>query len=213
VDFAISIGSVKQLSAGLWKAAMSPAHARMLAANPNSVGSVSVLMLTAEPIFDARAKTLSFTPESAHVLNIGSTDDAVVVLGSSLQTSAGLESVHAAARPALASGDSAFLQQLSPALRELGTAFLQSVRKHFPGSLAFHPRSQKFVESPDNFWTVRIQPRDRSLRITVRGRPEMFSTTTDVELKADMGSYSNFKIAAMNQIPAAIRIIREAATR
>jgi len=33
---------------------------------------------------------------------------------------------------------------------------------------------RRFQETPDNFWFVTVQPRDRSLSITVRGLPDRF---------------------------------------
>ena len=66
------------------------------------------------------------------------------------------------------------------------------------------------MESPDNFWTVKPQPRDKSFRITVRGVPEKFDIPQSIELKPDMAGYSTFKISKIEQIDAAIHIIRQA---
>jgi len=110
-------------------------------------------------------------------------------------------------------GDALFLSQLTPELTQLGISLLQFVRADSPGPLVFHPRSSKYVESPDNYWTVRIQPRDRSLRITVRGIPSRFSNVSTIELKPDMGTYSAFKIWRDEQLKEAVQVIREASRR
>lgn len=40
-----------------------------------------------------------------------------------------------------------------------GNELLTRIRTEFPSVLRYHPKSKKFVESPDNFWVVRVQPR------------------------------------------------------
>jgi hypothetical protein len=178
------------------------------------VGEVTVLLLTAEPKFNSESKVLSFAPEIVRVLNVGATETAVVIVGSNNGVQVAPSPSPSSPVPApIRNGDSLFVQTLPPDLRELGLALLQSIRKQFPGSLVFHPRSGKFVESPDNFWTVRIQPRDRSLRITVRGTPQGFSKTQLLELKPDMGTYSSFKVSAARQVSEALQVIREASSR
>src|SRR5262249_3870438 len=162
--------------------------------------------------FDSGLKVLSFGPELVQVLNVGGTEAAVVVVGSH-------DGVQIASRPQptssiptpIRNGDSHFIQNLPRELLDLGVSLLKGFRRQFPGSLVFHPRSAKYVESPDNFWTVRIQPRARSLRITVRGTPPSFSKVTSVQLKPDMGTYSSFTMSSDRQIEEALRVIRDAA--
>jgi hypothetical protein len=211
--FELSIHGAKKVSPGVWQVQVEPAHVRLLGSTPPSVGDVTVLLLTAEPSFNPESRVLSFGPGNVRVLNVGATEAAVVVLGSSNGALATPSPLPPPVPAPIGNGDSLFLQHLSPELRELGVALLESVRKQFPGSLVFHPRSEKFVESPDNFWTVRIQRRDKSLRITVRGTPQGFSGTRLIELKPDMGTYSAFKVSALRQIPEALQIIREASSR
>ena len=72
------------------------------------------------------------------------------------------------------------------------------------------PTEPYYVENL-NFWTVRIQPRDVSLRITVYGKPNSFTNRdSTIELKPDMASYSSFKIHTQKQVSGAVSIIRQA---
>ncbi len=107
-------------------------------------------------------------------------------------------------------GDKKFLQQLPPHLRRLGEHFLIDVRKQFKGELQFRPKSRRYVESPDNFWTVKPQPRDKSLRITVRGTPSYFPKSRSIPLVLDMNGYSSFKVNSLKQIDEAISTLMQA---
>ena len=110
-------------------------------------------------------------------------------------------------------GDSLFLTKLDDqpsGLQELGKELLQGVRNFYQGGLKYKENSQKFVESPDNFWTVRIQPRVQTLRITLYGRPNHFESIEGITFKPDMGSYTNFLISSMSQLKPALTAIRHA---
>ena len=107
-------------------------------------------------------------------------------------------------------GDKKFLNNLPDYLYPLGSKFLNGIRNQYRGHLEYKPISSKYVERPDNFWTVKIQPRDCSLRVTVRGRPESFPTRLikRLEIKNDMGSYSNFKVMSEDHLKEAIEVIK-----
>ena len=108
-----------------------------------------------------------------------------------------------------------YLADLSvdPELRRIGSQLLARVRAKRPGGLRHYPESGRYVETPDNYWTVKIQPRDRSLMITVRGRPELFSTIDGIDVKPDRGSYSRFKVSSAAQVDAAAAVILRARRR
>jgi hypothetical protein len=105
--------------------------------------------------------------------------------------------------------DAEFLGALPPQLRDLGEQLLSEVRRRWPGNLHASP-SKRFVEGPDNYWTVKIQPVDGSLRITVRGEPERLSADPRLGLKADQNSYSTFKIRSVDEIPLVLEVLRNA---
>ena len=100
-------------------------------------------------------------------------------------------------------GDHQFIADLSklpPLLQKLGKELLQEVRCTFPGKLQYYPKSKKYVESPDNFWVVKIQPRAKSLRIVVYGSPQKHGSKKSIELKDDMTGYSSFIINNPSQL-------------
>ena len=96
--------------------------------------------------------------------------------------------------------------------RSLGEALLGGVRRDFPGgTLHYYSGSNRFIEFPDNFWTIKVQPRDRSLSVTVRERPEFWGEIPGLDLKRDRGSYSRFKVSHAGQLESALSVIRRAA--
>jgi hypothetical protein len=199
------IEGATRLDVGVWKARLSPADLRLLDPRAESNGAITVLLLSDDPRFDVEKKQLSFDPSKVKLLNVGTSDTAILVGGVPTDTtpirSTGL------APAAIGSGDSRFLNALPSHLNELGTKLLQGVRRKYPGDLTFYETSGKYVEAPDNFWTVRPQPRDESFRITVRGRPESFKVPATLELKPDMTGYTSFKVERIGQIEEFLRVL------
>ncbi len=202
----VSVGDVEEFGSGIWKARLSPDDLRILGTAESQFGSRSVLLVLECADFDPDNRTLAFNPSAARLLNLGTSEDVLIV------ESAANEVSHQAEQPSLgvgrlAPGDSRFLGGLPSELRELGGTMLRAVRAQFAGDLKYFERSGKFVETPDNFWTVRIQPRDSSLRITVRGRPEGFDQPLLLALKPDMTGYSSFKSSSATQIPDFLKVL------
>ena len=200
----VLLESARQLGPNVWVTSFNPAEANVFRGSPKRFGDTSIVLLDDEPGFDPGEETLSFPLAAATLLNIGQSRSAVVINGT-----ADDESPSSPSR-ADAKGDQHFLKALPPALEKLGKELLFEVRKIFDGQLIYHSNSKKFVETM-NFWTVRIQPRDVSLRITVYGLPESFDVKPRaLELKPDMSSYSSFKIKEADQLPIALKVIEQA---
>ena len=72
-------------------------------------------------------------------------------------------------------------------------------------------RIGRYVNRPNNFWTVKVQPRDQSLRITVRGRHHKFIALDKLGVKPDRTGYSNFKLVSEDQYEQALAALRIAA--
>jgi len=108
-------------------------------------------------------------------------------------------------------GDRQFLhtlEELPDNVKQAGAQILASVRHHFPGDL--HPRpGRRFQETPDNFWFVTVQPRDRSLSITVRGLPDRFKVSR-LRIVADRSPYSRFKVKGLDDVSEAVTVILSA---
>ncbi len=95
-------------------------------------------------------------------------------------------------------------------MRGLGETLLSEIRGIIPGELNFEPRSAKFDETPEIFWTIKILPSEKALRLTVRGTPETFEQTSGIDLKLDKFGYSAFHITRVAQVPGAITLLKQA---
>lgn len=207
----LQLDDVERLDHTTWKARLSPSEIRAFDSRAACVGAVSVLLLSRQPVFDSGTKKLTFDTTAAKVLNCGSSNNAVVICDLSPLTYPGPPPK--IDRPPIEesdfSGDRQLLESLPPHLKELGIAILSAVRERHAGDLRFFQASGKYVETPDNFWTIRPQPRDRSFRITVRGRPDEFENGGQLDIRPDMGSYSSFKITAQSQIADALSVLNQ----
>jgi len=205
----VTIEKVVPGAKGIWTSSIEPQSLLKLGNPIRQWGRLSIVMVS-QPSFGNQS--LQFELDSAVLLNLGNTTEAIivdsreseaVVLKSSLEPNARTHS----------SGDLRFIKELgslTESLRKLGEQLLEEVRKEFPGELVFHEKSGKFVESPDNFWVVRIQPRVQSLRIIVYGTLRKHGAKSTIELKNDMTGYSNFVINNQTQLREAIDVIRKA---
>jgi hypothetical protein len=209
---------------GVWTAKIDPQRLIKLA-NPVRQGNRLNVVMVTRPSYDADTHSLQFDLDSALLLNLGNTFETVLIdsreeeLDQPSPTPHPIEQVRPSSptpqgrkrvRP---DGDTLYLIELRvlpDSLREVGEQLLAEIRKEFPGELVFHPKSKKFVESPDNFWVVRIQPRAQSLRIIVYGRPEEHGKYHSIDIKRDMASYSSFVVDTQRQVSDAVKVIREA---
>ena len=205
----LTIPNVSSLDLGVWKAKLPPDDLRFLGGGATRLGPVSVLLLLDAPSFDRTTSTLSFSPANARVLNLGTTNSAIILESPTSPEVAQQTSAVARHIEQVGGGDAAFLAALPSSLRAFGTQLLTTVRASYPGALRFYPKSQKYVETPDNFWVIRIQNRDESFRITVRGRPDDFLPSGAIDLKTDMTGYTAFKLSSPSQIGDFMKILEQ----
>jgi len=205
-----SIEGTDQIGDWVWHARLHPSQVSKLGPCSSMHGKLSVILITAAP--GETGGKLEFEPDSAHVLNIGASSEAIFVFDPQTEA-AGATSGESSPPTAVAgaNGDQAFLHDLPDVLRPLGEEFLTRVRQQSPGWLVYYPDSGRYVAKPDNFWTVRIQqPRANNLQLTVRGDPNHFVVPDDIDLKKDRPGYSRFVISHSDQIPGALSIIGQA---
>jgi hypothetical protein len=206
----ISIDEAIHLADGrIWMANVDPRNFRYLGTCQNSLGDISVALVV-NPTYVESQKRLEFEPSSALVLNVGKSKKTVIIgMGHEDENSSTVDIHQAIAKP----GDAKFLAELkerAPGLASLGERLLSEVRRDNPSNDLNSKESGKYVEGPDNYWTVKIQPRDQSLSITVRGRPQDFEAHSNIEIKGDRPGYSRFKIYNEKQLNAGIQIIKQA---
>lgn len=235
LKLSITIEGARAIDSGVWKARLEPDEVATLGDCKSKSGPYSVLLLKSAVQYNPRQASLTFDPSATRLLNIGSTAQILVLsdspaAGPDSETnaapaavgpapaasggqppSAPRESCSGAPLPpsGLATGDKLFLSELPPELRDLGESLMNEVRRHFPGELCFEPRSAKFDETPMIFWTVKILPHEKALRITVRGTPETLPDDTGIDLKLDKYGYTAFLLLRPSQVAAALRIIAQ----
>ena len=237
----ITIDGAKHLDMGVWMAKLEPDEVATLGKCENRSGPFSVLLLDSEVDYDEKTQTLTFNPNATCLLNIGGTEQ-ILVLSSkdkkpvsmpvalpsapakaptSISSEPSGEIASTEEQPeemtadteiskSLATGDKLFLSELPADMRGLGETLLSEIRRIIPGELNFEPRSAKFDETPEIFWTIKILPSKKALRLTVRGTPETFEQTSGIDLKLDKFGYSAFHITRVAQVPGAITLLKQA---
>lgn len=203
----VSINNAEKISSDLYRAKLVPSQVRFFGNANKSVGDTSIIYIEENAYqYDAKNQVISFDPQSINLINVGNTDDVLILTKVSKTL---VENVLTTQPKLINPGDVKFIGSLPTELKNLGKKFISEVRKHFNGDLKTSD-SGKFIESPDNFWTVKIQPRDKSLRVTVRGIPSHFRGIHKIILKDDMAGYSSFKLINESEIEEAIKIINQA---
>lgn len=230
----LTIEGARLIDKGVWKARLKPEETSAFGKCSSRSGPYSILLLDAKVGFNERSQSITCDPNATRLLNIGSTDQIIILHGgpSPVQIS-GVAEQPLPGKPlinekqqniavqkkisdhelgnTLSTGDKLFLSELPPELREMGEALLSSVRSEFKGELRYEPRSAKFDETPEIFWTVKIQPQDKSLRLTVRGVPDNFPSIEGIDLKVDKFGYSVFVITHKGQVSGAVSALRQGA--
>jgi hypothetical protein len=237
----ITIDGAKHLDMGVWMAKLEPDEVATLGKCENRSGPFSVLLLDSEVDYDEKTQTLTFNPNATCLLNIGGTEQILVLSskdkkpvskpaaapsapvkaptskssepsGEKASTEEPPEEMTADTEISkrLATGDKLFLSELPADMRGLGETLLSGIRGVIPGELNFEPRSAKFDETPEIFWTIKILPSKKALRLTVRGTPETFEQTSGIDLKLDKFGYSAFHITRVAQVPGTIALLKQA---
>ena len=217
----LAVGGVKAIGQGVWAAELTPAEVRRFGDGKSSFGAKSVLGVT-HPDFSQETLTLSLDPDDASVLNIGNSNEALIVdLGMSNVTQThseqGIKAGGELAKKANPTGrsDEAFLAECQRHLDEhlvgMAERLLSAVRERYPGHL-HEGLARKWVNRPGNFVALIIQNRDQSFAVHVKGKPKDFSAPS-LDIKRDRGSYSRFKLTHENQLDDTIRVVLASAQR
>lgn len=214
------IPNVEEIGAQIWAAKLSEADLRQLGSPLRTGGQRSVVILTADPEYIGARSELRVVNGSAFVAMGASESETTLFIAApvfqerSSEPNVSTEQerpVEGLERPV---SDSAFLESLSSFrsdLADLARDVLEGVRRMSPeGHLELSPVARRWIEKPDNFWTIKVQPQARSLSLTIRGPVESHSEVPGIELKRDMGSYSRFTITSREQVSGTLQLLREA---
>ena len=195
---------------------VSPTDLRRLGTPAVTAGAVSVVLLADTPPLDTTQAEVAFEPSAATVLSVGRTSTTVFVLGGSVTVDGDEQEIENQKYGSGAvDGDDAFraeVAELPSDLARAGERLLDAVRQAHGG---YFQRTSvgRYVNRPNNWWTVKVQPRDKSLRITVRGRPSDLPQVGGLEIKPDQNGYSGFKMARAEQYDSVLTVLRAAAAR
>ena len=197
----IVMSDVKQVASGIWKTSLQSHEVNLFGRSSNRYGNLSIIILRDSNVtFDEKVNILSFDPKYAILVNHGGGKEAIIIHNEDKT----IMSVTGSA--IILEGDDQFIDELTVELKDLGQRLLSEIRRNYNGSLV-KANSNRYIESPDNFWTVKIQHRDKSLSITVRGTPEIFDDLLILKVKSDRTGYSRFKISTDSQIKEAVSVI------
>ncbi len=234
----VTIEEAVRIGDGVWKAVLDPEETTAFGDCKSKIGPFSILLLESEIHYDEKTKRITFDPKSTQLINIGSTNKIFLLSDSPSKQKAFVgtapktekkpvkarqisEKKPSVKKPpvkdtkykpsqVIPPGDKLFLIELPPDIRTLGEVLLSMVRRQFKGELHYEPRTGKFDETPDIFWTVKIQSHSRSLKITVRGAPDSFKVPPKINLFRDKFGYSAFEISNKSHIDGAVSLIKQA---
>jgi len=221
----VSFGRVRAIDAGVWTGALSQGDAKRLPGAPLKIAGPHVLLLQ-RPAWDGQVLKAPF--DGVSVLALGSAEAAIFLSAADARAATGDD--HATALPAAAaetpapsptprrSGDTgddetfiAELNEIGSDMARTGRALMTRIRALHDGALARAASPRLFVETPDNFWSVEIQPRRQAIKLVVR-------TTEEKLLRAGLPydserppSYWAMKIYGDNEIGTALQFLGTAA--
>lgn len=212
----VIIDQVTELTLGVYEGEVTPSEVRTLGPCNSVAGQKSILCFhSSYRFYDGR---LSFKPKDVSILNIGKSNKALFVNLSNnnnaefTEPGSTIEIIKLQEKDRLKKfkvGDKKFLisisHYLNEDLAELGKQLLLNIRREFPGDLV-QGKARKWVNSPDNFFAITIQHKDRSYAVHVKGKREDFNTKT-LDIRPDRSSYLRFKISDWSQLEEAISVI------
>lgn len=181
----ISFGRARALDAGVWTGTLSHAEARRLPGAPLKIAGPHVVVLR-EPVWNGEELKAPF--EGVSVVALGADETAIFLRASAPTANApGGAQAHQAdqkrvASPApAATGDGALGQEpnddaafvadcegISPEMVRTAKALIARVRAIYQGRLSRQTNPRQFAETPDNFWSVEVQPRRGAIKLVVR---------------------------------------------
>jgi hypothetical protein len=208
--------NVTENGSGVWLAPV-PSHQISFVGVPKVTMGLRSILLVENPEFNDVKATVCVDMGSVTILNQGTSSEALIIDARTNQINRNI-AVFSKEKEIFdldyGPGDQEFLADarlhLVGDIKSAAEKLLHSVRSHFPGDLKEGLR-HKFVNTPDNFWTVTIQTRNQELFITVRGKPSKF-LPSQLNPKDDRPGYTSFKVRRLSDVQEAFNII-QASTR
>jgi hypothetical protein len=113
-------------------------------------------------------------------------------------------------------GDMPYLLHLAAVggeIEQAGKKLLSSVRAVYAAPLKQQPTDKyRFSQTKDNFWSVRVQKRDKSLLVTLRGTVDKIGPTS-LKLEKDRAGFSRVKITSTKEADELAKLLVKAADK
>ena len=190
---------------GCWLTRINSAYLERFAPHLPQEASMSVVLVD-EAEYDANGQALTVSGGNIQPVVIGIRDTAIVLMRQ-INSAPGTGKV-SNADPA--TGDQAFLNEarrLPDWAKEAAPKILRAIRQIDSGQLERGKRN-KFINRPNNFWTITAQPQAKGFAITIYGRPHLFKSNS-LMIQDDRPGHSRFVIRGPSQVAEAIRLIKE----
>jgi hypothetical protein len=218
----VSFGRVRALDAGVWVGTLKAAEAARLPGAPLKNTGPHVVPLDAAAWNGAELRAPF---EGVRVAVLGAGDAAIYLSAAAAGTThangapnAGVPGEDAALPTQLQHGpgdDDAFvaaLDEIGSDMARTGKALIARIRDRHAGALRRTPTPRLFVETPDNFWSVEVQPRRCAIKLVVRTSEERLLRAGLAYESERPPSYWAMKIYNDSNIEAALRFL-DTATR
>lgn len=219
----VSFRQVRAIEDGVWAGPLTAAEAARLPGAPLKIAGPHVLLLE-RPAWNGADLKAPFTGVS--VLALGHGEVAIF-----LSTDAGAPTHTAAAPPQAVAPDGGQdpaatplphrrrrntgddemfvygLNEMGADMARIGRALLARIRATYDGALSHTGYPRKFVETPDNFWGVEIQPRRRAIKLTVRSSEERLKDSGLPYESERPPSYYAMRICEDRDIETALKLL------
>jgi hypothetical protein len=222
----ISFGPARVLDDGVWAGTLSEAEARRLPGAPLRSGGPHVVILAA-PAWNGAELRAPF--DGVNVVALGAGETAIFLgvtaaapvarardtetppaRSAATALKSAPEAEPAPSEPAGTNDDAAFVAecaQLGSEMERVADALIARIRATHEGAVKRQTNPRLFVETPDNFWSVEIQPRRGAIKLVVRTREDHL-LRAGLPYEAERPpSYWAMKIHGDGDIEAALRFL------
>jgi hypothetical protein len=202
----LMLKNVAEIAPGVWLTRLNPSDVRRFGQNATSVGQRSIVSV-ATPSYDKVSSSLSVPLDSIVALNVGRQEETIVLDLDYLEDdNHAQDGDHVAEEPEI---DREFVDSCRVHLPEETTSLiirvLSEVRGHHQDKL-IEGQGRKWTASPNNFFAVTIQNRNRQFLVSVKANPSKHAFR-HIHLKRSRAPYCEFYLNSYSQIDEAVKII------
>ena len=109
----------------------------------------------------------------------------------------------------ISEGEIKYIQELNTVpgvLEVMGKKLLEHSKSLSPnGKLEYFEKSKMYLQMPERSWSIKIQHKDHSLAINLRGLPSCFKDLKNLKMTKARRSFSRFKLTNQDQLEDALK--------